>query len=460
MADNENIMAAAAAEESLTFRRHLVEITALATPVALSRIAGLMLFVVDAAMLGHYSSTELAYFGLANAVHMVLMLIGVGMLIGTAVLSAQSLGAAKTRETGVIWRVSMVHAVVLGTIGLALSFAGEWFLLAIGQEAGLAAGAGETLLVLAIGLPALLMFVASTLFLEALRRPRIGLKVMIAANLVNVPLNWLLIEGNLDFSAMGAAGAITATTIVRWAAIAVMVAYVLLFVDDERYNIRGPLRDAWAIGRKLRGLGYPLGLAQGLESSAFASLTVMAGYLGIDAVASFQVSMNIIAFIYMGVIGAATATAVRVGHAIGRGNRRDMALAGWSGLISVLIYMAVMALILVALPEPLARLFSSDPAVLAIALPTLLVAAVMMLPDGAQGVLMGALRGTGDVWAPTTMHLCSFLVVMIPAAWLFSLHLGYGVPGLMMGTFAGVTCATILLAIRFHIVSRRDIKRL
>ena len=247
---------------------------------------------------------------------------------------------------------------------------------------------------------------------------------------------------------------------VRWAAVAAMLVYILWFIDDERYNTRGPLRDAWALGRKLRALGYPLGLAQGLESFAFASLTVMAGYLGVNAVASFQVSMNIIAFIYMGVIGVATATAVRVGHAIGRGGRRDMALAGWSGLTSILIYMAVTAVLLLLVPEPLARLFSSDPAVLAMALPTLIVAAAMMLPDGAQGVLMGALRGTGDVWIPTTMHLCSFLVVMIPCAALFALHLGYGVPGLMMGTFVGVTCAAILLALRFHIVSRRDIKRL
>lgn len=450
----------ATAEGSLSFRRHLTEITVLATPVALSRIAGLMLFVVDAAMIGHYSSTELAYFGLANAVHMVLMLVGIGMLIGTAVLSAQALGAASTHETGVIWRVSMAHALLLGTIGLGLSFAGEWFLLAIGQDPGLAAGAGEALLVLAVGLPPLLMFVASTLFLEALRRPRVGLKVMIAANVVNLPLNWLLIEGNLGLSAMGAAGAILATVIVRWGAIAAMVAYVLWFIDDERYNIRGPLTDAWAIGRKLRSLGYPLGLAQGLESSAFASLTVMAGYLGVTAVASFQISMNIIAFMYMGVIGTATATAVRVGHAIGRGNRRDMSLAGWSGLTTILIYMAAMAAAVLAVPEPLARIFSSDPAVLALTVPSILVATAFFLPDGAQGVLMGALRGTGDVWIPTTMHLCSFLVVMIPAAWLFALHLGYGVPGLMMGTFAGVTCAAILLAIRFYVVSRRNIKRL
>jgi MATE family multidrug resistance protein len=73
---------------------------------------------------------------------------------------------------------------------------------------------------------------------------------------------------------------------------------------------------------------------------------------------------------------------------------------------------------------------------------------------------MSALRGTGDVWIPTSMHLCSFLVVMIPAAALFALKLDYGVPGLMMGTFAGVCCAAVLLWLRFFVISKREITRL
>jgi MATE family multidrug resistance protein len=226
------------------------------------------------------------------------------------------------------------------------------------------------------------------------------------------------------------------------------------------YGIRGPLADAGAIGRKLRRLGYPLGLAQGLESMAFASLTLMAGYLGADAVAGFQINMNIVAFCFMGAIGVGTATAVRVGHAVGRGDRRDMAFAGWSGLLAILIYMAVLAVLMALLPQRLAELFTVDANVLAIAAATLLVSALTLLPDGAQGVLMGALRGTGDVWVPSAMHLCSFAVVMVPGAWLFAFRLEMGVPGLMLGSLAGVSVASVLLSLRFRVVSGRDVKRL
>ena len=89
-----------------------------------------------------------------------------------------------------------------------------------------------------------------------------------------------------------------------------------------------------------------------------------------------------------------------------------------------------------------------------------MVGAATLVADGAQGVLMGALRGAGDVWVPTALHLCSFLGVMVPAAGWFALRTELGTPGLMLGTFCGVTLAAVLLAGRFQLLSRRPVKRL
>ncbi|MBT6983863.1 MAG: MATE family efflux transporter, partial [Rhodospirillaceae bacterium] len=64
----------------------------LAVPVTAARTGMLVLIMVDTAMTGYFSSTELAFYSLGHAVHMVCMLIGVGMLVGTAVLCAQAYG--------------------------------------------------------------------------------------------------------------------------------------------------------------------------------------------------------------------------------------------------------------------------------------------------------------------------------------------------------------------------------
>src|SRR5690606_19939089 len=138
----------------------------------------------------------------------------------------------------------------------------------------------------------------------------------------------------------------------------------------------------------------------------------------------------------------------------------DMALAGWTGLAAIVVFMAAVALVAGFRSEAIGGLFTQEPEVLAVVAPTLVVAALMLIPDGAQGVLMGALRATGDVWIPSAMHLCSFTLVMTPAAWLFGLRLGMGAPGLMLGALCGVSVAALLLAGRFAAISRRQVRRL
>ena len=103
------------------FGGEFARLARLAAPIALSRFGALLIVIVDVAMLGHADATELAYYGLGNALVMVLFLIGIGMLIGIAVLTAQARGAGRMRECGTVWRVGLIHA---GALGLASFFAG------------------------------------------------------------------------------------------------------------------------------------------------------------------------------------------------------------------------------------------------------------------------------------------------------------------------------------------------
>jgi Na+-driven multidrug efflux pump len=58
------------------------------------------------------------------------------------------------------------------------------------------------------------------------------------------------------------------------------------------------------------------------------------------------------------------------------------------------------------------------------------------------------------------MHLCSFALVMTPAAYLLAIVLGFGAPGLMGGALCGVAVAALLLGARFAAVSRHAVRRL
>ncbi len=438
---------------------HIGRTLRLALPVMVARAGILVLVAVDTAMTGHAGAIELAYYGLAMALQVPLLLIGIGLMMGTVVLTAQAEGAGVPHECGAVWRVALVHAAALGVVFMALSQAGEWFLGLVGQMPELARGGGRVLIMFGWSLPAVLLHAATSYFLEGINRPLPGMIVMIAANVLNAALNWLFIYGNGGFEAMGAEGAALATTMARWFLVVALAGYALLRVDRRRYGVRGPIAGAVEIGRRLRRIGYPMGLAHGMEAGAFSSLMLFAGLLGPVQLAGYQVGMNLMALVFMCAIGFSTAASVRVGNAVGRRDQHGARRAGWIAVGLAAAVVAAFGVVFRAVPELLAAVYTGEPAVAAVAIPTIGVAALVLVLDGTQGVLIGALRGVADVWPATLLYFVSFWLVMAPLGYVLGVVLGGGAPALMAAVGIGCAIAAASLAARFHVVSRRAVVR-
>ena len=432
----------------------------LASPVMLSRALTMTMIAADTVMTGHAGAVPLANYGLAFAIHMPIFVIGLGVMVGVPILVSQADGAQAPARCGPIWRKGLQIALLLGMIALVLSTFGERFLLLVGHEPSLARGAGDTFFWFALGLPGLFLYIVSAFFVEGLSRPRVAMMVVLGGNLINLAGNWLLIEGNMGLPAMGAEGAAIALSFARWCMAAILIGYILFVLKGrELYALwpgQGDPLNA-RFGRLLK-LGIPFGTAIGLESLAFATLANFAGKLGTTELAGYQAAMNMTAFIFMIALGFSAANTVRVGNAVGREDPVGVRLAGWVGLGLVLLTMAAIGLLLLTFDRELAGFYNANPAVIAIIVASLSVIAVSVLFDGAQAAMMGALRGAGDVLIPTLTHLFSFWGVGVPLCWYLGLQLGQGVPGLFLGMVAGLFSASLLLSIRFAVVTARGVR--
>lgn len=432
---------------------------ALAIPVTLSRAGTVAFITVDTVMAGRAGSDELAFYGLALAPHMPLFVISLGLLTGVPVLISQADGAGRYARCGPIWRKALYSAVILGLItGVMMQF-GEGFFRLVGQTEDLSAGGAYALEMFGYGMPGLLIFITTSFMLETIGRPRFVTLVTFLANFLNFGLNWVFIEGNLGAPEMGAAGAALGTSITRWVMAAALVIYALNLPEAAKYGLRPGRGDpaSAGLGNLLR-IGLPYGLAIGFETLAFSTVAMFAGLMGEANLAGYQAAMNVTTLIFMVGLGIMVAASVRVGNAVGRRDRYGMALAGWTGLGLVLCTMVVISVLLNSNLEWVAGIYSSDTAVLTVAISSLAIIAFIILVDGAQAVMLGALRGAGDVLFPTLFHLISFWVVAVPLAWFLGLHQEMGVRGLFLGMSAGLITAAVLLSLRFHIVSRREIR--
>ena len=214
---------------------------------------------------------------------------------------------------------------------------------------------------IAWGSPALMMWVVCTHFLEGLSRPIPGMLVMFAAVLLNGLLNWIFIFGNWGGPEMGAEGAAIATSLVRWVMFGALLVVVLRLPDARALGMHRPVSDFWAISKRLRRIGYPLGAARGLETAAFGALVMLAGHLGTTSLAAYQIGYNLIGLVFMVAIGTAAASMIRVGNAVGRRNPTDITRAGWAGVLLIAGLMACFAGPLLGLGMPLANLYTERP---------------------------------------------------------------------------------------------------
>ena len=372
-------------------------------------------------------------------------------------LVSQADGAGRQRTCGQIFWIGLANAAVLGTFWALVMTQGEFILHLFGQSDDLAEGGGRALGMFAWGMPAIYGYVATSMFLEGIGRTRPGMFVMIGANVVNVGLNWVLIYGNFGFEPMGAAGAVLATSLTRWVMLIALLGYVLTMADRDTYGLFHRIEGPWRLQARFLRLGAPMALSYSAETTAFMAITMMAGIMGAAEVAGFQATMNVVAFCFMVAIGMSTATSVRVGNAVGRRDPAGLRLAGWTGAGLIVIAMILLAGAVAFWRLPIAAIYTSDATVQAIILAGLAVVSFLLICDGLQAVLVGALRGAADVWPTTLIGFVSFWVVMVPAAWLLGPHLGGGVPGLLWGEAIGATVAAILLAVRFQVISRRRI---
>jgi len=433
------------------------ELLSLAVPIILSRTGVLLMITADTVMLGHFATRDLAVFNIGTVYIIPLLVISLGLLMGTLVMTVSRFSLGEFKSCGEIWRKSIPYALFLSLISFIVALFGEDILLASKQAPDLARDGGTVMLITAIGVPAHLLFLTTAFFLEGIKRPTPVMVVMVFANILNFVLNWTLIFGHWGAPEMGVNGAVLATSLSRWFLAVALILYVLLMPDQEKFAVRVKPVGGWHSWIKQRRIGYAIGISVGVETIGFAVINIFAGWLGEDPLASFSIVFNLIAIIFMAALGIGSATAIKVGYAFGQRRIKDMAMSGWAGLVLNSLVMMVTGAVLWLYPENVAAFYSTDPVLIEITGPLIMLAAFLLIFDGGQAVMNNALRGCQDVWLPTLFQTFNFLGIMVPVGWYLAFPMKFGVIGLVYGILVGSFCAAVVLSWRFHLICKRHI---
>lgn len=440
-------------------KRHFSELARLAAPAVMTRVGLLGLGLVDTAMVGHYATQHLAWLNLANqSVIMFALIVGLGLLSGIMIYSANAFGIDDYRGAGKVWRRTLPFTVVCGLLLTLAIWPAEFWLTLLGQTQENAEMGGKLIRILALGLTGHMLFVNCTMFLEGIKRTEVGFYVMLFANVVNVAANYALIFGNWGATELGAEGSAWASTIVRCCMALTAFAYIWWSPSLKQYAVREPHGQSWKEWANQRQMGYASAVSLAAEVLAFSALAIFAGWLGTVPLAAHGVYFQVIGLPLMVSIGIGVATTVRVGIAHSRRDRADTILAGVSGILLNLLIVGALGIIIYFNVPLMLAVFTDDTRIIALLSPLALLFTFSMIADASQMVASLVLRGYKETWWPTWLQGFAFVFVMLPASYYLAIPLEQGLKGLITGTLIGVTVSWALQLARFVHLARQPLE--
>lgn len=408
----------------------------LAIPLVLAELGWMTMAIVDTMMVGRqaHSAEAIGAVSLGSVIYMAVAIFGTGLMLGLDTLVSHSYGAGDVEDC----HRSLVNGVYL-SLGLAPVLMGlirlvEPILRSANIDPAVLSQAIPYLRALNWGTLPLLLYFVFRRYLQGMNLARPVMFALISANIVNLIGNWALIYGHLGLRGIGTVGSGWSTCIARTYMMTVLLIYSVYYDHRYKTGLRQTRRlpNFFRLWRLVQ-LGFPAAMQFGMEVGVFAVATTLIGKLGAVALASHQVALNTVSFTYMVPLGIASAAAVRVGQALGRGDAHAAGRAGWTAMALGTGFMTCMGLVFLIVPQYIVRIYTPDPVVIRAAGSLLFVAAFFQLFDGMQTVATGALRGAGDTRTAMICHIFFYWVVGLPLGSYLCFHLGWGAPGLWTG---------------------------
>lgn len=438
------------------FGRELRTSATLAAPLVLGHLSTGLIGFVDSVIAGHHGTDTLAAVSVATALFWLPMMVPMGTLMALPPAVSQLDGAGRRDEIAPLFRQALWLSIALGVVLFAFLSAATLALEPMGIAAEIRPGAVAFLHGIRWGVPALTLYLCMRYLSDGLHWTLPTMVLGFGGLIVLVPLGYALTWGAGGLPELGAGGLGIASAVMMWCQ---AIAFFVYLWRSKRFaplrlfsHFEAPRID---ILRDLLRTGLPIGVTVLMEGGLFIVTALLIGRLGGVEAAAHQIAINVASLCFMIPFGLAEATTVRVGHALGRGDRDGLRRAAFAGYVLMFATQAVSGVLLLSGHQQLAGLYTADATVAALAATLLLYAAAFQFPDGVQVLSAGALRGLGDTRRPMLLAALAYWGVGMPLGAGLGLGLGWGPQGMWMGLIVGLTTAAVLLSTRFLRSSRR-----
>ena len=456
-------------------KRYYTENLRIAFPVILSFSGQQLVQVMDTIMVGRLGAVELSAVSLSSAIITNITMIGLGIAMALTPLTGYHFARNEKSQCNVLFRNSLLLNIIMSVALCGLLFAINPMLRLFGQPQSVLDALDGYYYSVTLSLIPYLIFLTFKQYLEGLGNTFYSMLITLGCNVLNIFLNIGFIYGYMGFPELGVTGAGVATLISR---IMMPIAFIIIIFIKKEFKPYFKRRRRVAESQShqdvdsprqsqnllcdfttlrlydLLKVGFPIAAQMTLELFSLTFMTIMMGWLGEKTLAANQIAQTMIGFSFMIANGVASASTILVSHDYGRRDINSIKNHAYSAIHLGIAIMICFALLYAFGGEFLARIFSTDEDVIAIATKLFMVVALFEIFDGTQVTALGALRGLTDVKRPMYYALICYILVEIPVGYILGFPLGLGAIGIVGGFMAGLILAATLFLLRFRKLMR------
>lgn len=388
--------------------------------IALQNLITFAVNLADNIMIGGYSQDALSGVAMVNQIQFLLQMIIGGIGNGITVLGAQYWGKKQVEPIRRVTSIGMVLALAAGVMMTLVTyfFPNETLSLLTNEQAVIAEGSRYLVIICF----SYVLFAVTNVLLASLRSVetvRIGFVVTLTALVVNVILNYGLIYGRLGMPELGVEGAAIATLISRVVEFLVVVIYAFFMDKKICWKPKDMANLDKNLFRDYIRVGLPLILSSSLWGLAMSAQTAILGRMGEETIAANSIATTIFQVVTVVTYGAASASSVVIGKAVGEGDiPRVKAYSKTLQIIYIFIGIFTGGILWLC-KDAIISLYSITEATRALTVQFIGVLSVTVVGTSYQcACLTGIVTGGGDTKFVLINDLIHQWLIVIPAAFL------------------------------------------
>ena len=425
----------------------------LAIPMMLEMMMESVFALVDLYFVGHLEDSSFAIqtVGLTESVLTIIYSLAIGISMAATAVVARRIGEKNPEAAG---RAGMQAILVAAAINFVITALGVYFgtdILLIMGASQAAAEHGTPFIRIMMGSSIIitLLFLINGIFRGA-GNAAIAMKSLWIANISNIILCPIFINGFGPVPAFGLTGAAIATTIGR--SIGVTYQLVHLFNGQNMLKITlAYLKPNPELIRNIVKIASPAVLQFVIASCSWIFLAQLVATTGGDnGSAGYQTAMRLMMFFLLPAWGMSNAAATLVGQNLGANQVQRAEDSVLKTAKYNVIYMGIVMLISLVGAEILVAFFTNDPEVRVYAVRAVRIMALGYVFYGIGMVMINAFNGAGDTWTPTKVNVIGFWLFQIPFAYFLAKYLKMGPEGVFIAIPVAETMITIASFILFR----------